>query len=121
MGIDEFVVGHPERVFHAGHSLEVVYVAGGSHEFYIDFLGKLPHLFGDGFLVVVTVPAQVVGDDEIERVAVQPCQASRLPTGRTASAAGNEKQGKTDCKKTVPKNLHILHFYNVKNLFSLPG
>ena len=99
----------------------MVYVAGGSHEFYIDFLGKPPHLFGDGFLVVVTVPAQVVGDDEIERVAVQPCQASRLPTGRTASAAGNEKQGKTDCKKTVPKNLHILHFYNVKNLFSLPG
>ena len=66
VGVDKFVVGHPQRVVHAAHAFKMVDVSGGDYEFGTDFFGHGSHQFGYGLLVVITVAAEVVGDVEVE-------------------------------------------------------
>ena len=68
MAVDQLVVGHPQRVAHALHALEMVYVTGRHHELDVNGLCHLAHRSGDGLLVVVAVAAQVVGYVEVERL-----------------------------------------------------
>ena len=86
VGVDELVVGHPERVADAGHALEVVYVTYGGHALYAHGLGHAAHGLGDGFLVIVSVAAQVVGHVEVH-VFLQ-----LLPLGGSLRPGGEGRQ-----------------------------
>jgi len=67
MAVDKFVVGHPKRVVHTAYTFKMVYIAGGKYEFGVcAVLCHLSHQFGNGFLVVVAVAAEVVGYVEVE-------------------------------------------------------
>ena len=109
VGVDQFVVGHPERVVYAGHALEVVNVAGSGHKLDVDLLGQFAHRLGDRFLVVVAVASQVVGNDEVEIVFVdrgQPLGRIRR-SGRSSVAGGQHpRAGQQQEKCTV--DFHIL-------------
>ena len=66
--IDVFVVGIPQRVVDTGHPFEVVNVAGSGYKLDAYLAGRLAHLLGNGLLVVIAVPAHVVGYDKVEVV-----------------------------------------------------
>ena len=66
MGINEFIVGHPERVGNALHTFEVVYISGCDDELDVDGLGHPAHCLGYRLLVIPAVAAEVIGKVEVE-------------------------------------------------------
>ena len=97
MAVYQLVVGHPQGVAHTLHALEVVHVTGRHHKLDVDGLCHLAHGLGNGFLVVVAVAAQVVGDVEVERLFQSlPLLGAVLPCGgghTHGSVAGHRCQG----------------------------
>ena len=63
VAVNEFVVGHPERVVHGAHALEVMDIAGRHDALHVDRLAECRHGFRNGLLVVIAVAPEVVGED----------------------------------------------------------
>ena len=61
VAVNEFVVGHPERVVHGAHALEVMDIAGRHDALHVDCLAECRHGFRNGLLVVIAVAPEVVG------------------------------------------------------------
>ena len=68
MFVNQFVVGHPKRVVHTPHPFEMVHITGGYHTFYPNLLGQITHQFGYRLLVVISVAAQIVCQQEVQRL-----------------------------------------------------
>ena len=67
VAVNEFVVGHPQRIPRAAHAFEMMHVSGCHHAFDVHRFGHLAHQFGYGFLVIVAVAPEVVGQVEVQR------------------------------------------------------
>ena len=56
MTVNQFVIGHPQRVVDGAYAFKVVYVACGEYEFRVCAVFRhYSHQFGNGFLVIITV------------------------------------------------------------------
>ena len=66
MAVHQFVVGHPQRVVYTAHTFKVMHIAGSYHSFNIYILCHLPHQFGDRFLVVISITAQIICQIKIQ-------------------------------------------------------
>ena len=102
MGIDKFIVGHPQRVGDAAYSFEMVDVTCSYHKFDVDCLGHLSHCGSYGFLVIISVTPGVVHKVEVERL-LQCCPfGSRvvrfLPVASTARICQKRYGSEQDCQ-----------------------
>ena len=97
MGVDQLVVGHPQRVRYALYAFKMMYVPGSDDEFDVDGLGHLPHCLRYRLLVIVAVAPQVISKIEIERSfkslpffgAV--CRHCHLPAGNEGCGSKQER------------------------------
>ena len=71
MAVNQLIIGHPKRILNAGNSFEVVNITGSYHKLNIGVLGQFAHALCNRFLIVVTVPSQVIGHNEVEVVIQQ--------------------------------------------------
>ena len=62
--VDEFVVGHPQRVIHTLHSHEMMHVPQCQHRLEVMFLGHAPHEFRYRLLFVVAVTPHIVSHQQ---------------------------------------------------------
>ena len=64
MGIDQFVVGHPEWIVDARHTVEMVSVSGRYHTFDLYLLGQITHQLSDRLLLIIAIAPQVADEQE---------------------------------------------------------
>ena len=123
MGVDELVVGHPQRVTDTLYALEVMHVSGRNHKLDVDGLGHPAHSPGNGFLVIVAIAAQVVGDVEVKRLLESlPLLGAVLLRGRGhvhGSVAGHCCQGQY--RSSGGKGKKIDSFHKAVCLLILPA
>ena len=66
MAVHQFVVGHPQRIVYTAYAFKVMHIAGCYHCFNIYILCHLTHQFGDRFLVVISITAQIICQIKIQ-------------------------------------------------------
>ena len=90
MGVDEFVVGHPQRVVDRADADAVMGVAKRKKCIRAHCLGDIAHQFCYRFLFVISIAAEVVANHQLD-IAVQLCGRGLGKYARTCHESQKNK------------------------------